>query len=136
VRILASSINFYPDHSGIALYSTDMPVYLAEHGHKVTMVTGFPYYPNWRKRPQDCGKLFETEEYMGVRVLRGYLYVPRTISTFHRILHELSFVFLAFFNFFRAGRQECIVVISPPLLLGLVGIVFKYLWRAQLVVHL
>ena len=136
MRILASSINFYPDHSGIALYSTDMPVYLAEHGHKVTMVTGFPYYPNWRKRPQDCGKLFETEEYMEVRVLRGYLYVPRTISTFNRILHELSFVIFAFFNFFRAGRQQCIVVISPPLLLGLVGIVFKYLWRAQLVVHL
>jgi len=136
MKILVSSINFHSDHSGIALYSTDLPVYFAERGHGVTMVTGFSYYPTWKKRPEDRGRLFRTDEYMGVRVLRGYLYVPGTVTTIKRILHELSFALFAFLNFLRAGRHECIVVISPPLLLGLVGVVFKYLWRAQLVVHI
>jgi len=136
MRILVSSINFHPDHSGIALYSTDLPVYFAEHGHDVTMVTGFPYYPLWEKRREDNRKLFSTDEYRGVKVLRGYLYVPKSASTFRRMLHEASFTLFAFLNFLRAGRHECVVIISPPLLLGLVGIVFKFLWKAQLVVHI
>lgn len=136
MKILVSSINFHPDHSGIALYSTDLPVYFAERDHEVTMVTGFSYYPSWKKQPEDKAKPFQTEEYRGVRVLRGYLYVPEQATTFKRILHELSFTVFAFLNFLRAGRHDCIVVITPPLLLGLVGVAFKYFWRAQLVVHI
>lgn len=136
MKILISSINFAPDHSGIALYSTDLPVYFAEKGHEVTMVTGFSYYPKWKKRREDEGRLFARETYKGVRVLRGYLYVPEAVNTLKRIVHELSFVFFAGLNFLRAGRQECIVIISPPLLLGLVGVLFKWLWKAELVFHI
>src|SRR5450755_2104754 len=124
MKILVTSINFWPDHSGIALYSTDLPVYMAEKGYDVTMVTGFSYYPKWCKLPEDHRKLFAREIYKGVRVMRGYLYVPEKVSTQHRIFHELSFALFATFNFMRAGRQDCIIVISPPLLLGLVGILF------------
>ncbi len=136
MKILVSSINFYPDHSGIALYSTDLPVFFAEHGHEVTMVTGFSYYPKWRKLPNDNGKLFASEVYKRVRLLRGYLYVPEKVSTIRRMLHELSFVMFAAFNFIRAGRQDCVVIISPPLLLGLVGVLFKWLWKSRLVFHI
>ncbi|HWY32842.1 MAG TPA: glycosyltransferase family 4 protein [Candidatus Acidoferrum sp.] len=136
MKILVSSINFFPDHSGIALYSTDLAVYFAEQGHDVSMVTGFPYYPKWEKRPEDRKRLFQSDQYKGVKILRGYLYVPKRVTTVKRILHELSFVFFALINFFRAGRQDCIVILSPPLLLGLVGVVFKWLWGAQLVFHI
>jgi colanic acid biosynthesis glycosyl transferase WcaI len=136
MKILVSSINFHPDHSGIALYSTDLPVFFSEHGHQVTMVTGFSYYPKWEKRPEDRGRLFQTDQYKGVKVLRGYLYVPRHVTTFKRIVHELSFVFFAMVNFLRAGRQDCIVILSPPLLLGVVGVVFKWFWGAQMVFHI
>jgi colanic acid biosynthesis glycosyl transferase WcaI len=135
-RVLVASINFAPDHSGIALYSTDLPVFLVESGLQVTMVTGFPYYPTWRKRPEDVGRFFSAEDYRGVRVLRGYLYVPKTVTTAKRILHELSFNAFALANFVRAGRHDTIIIISPPLLLGLLGVAFKYIWRAQLVFHI
>ena len=99
MKILVSSINFAPDHSGIALYSTDLPVFLAEQGHTVTVVTGFSYYPSWKKRSEDIGKFFAKETYLGVKVLRGYLYIPNAVTTIKRILHELSFSFFAFLNF-------------------------------------
>jgi colanic acid biosynthesis glycosyl transferase WcaI len=136
MKILVASINFHPEHSGIALYSTDLPLFMAEQGQVVTMVTGFPYYPTWKKRPEDKGRLFSTEIYKNVKTLRGYLYVPTKVTTPKRILHELSFAFFAALNFLRAGRQDCIVVLSPPLLLGVVGVFFKWLWRAQLVFHI
>ncbi len=100
------------------------------------MVTGFSYYPSWRKLPQDHGKLFHREIYKGVQVLRGYFYVPKKVSTPKRILHELSFCLFAALNFVRAGRQDCIIIISPPLLLGLVGVAFKWLFRSRLVFHI
>ncbi|MFN8543923.1 MAG: WcaI family glycosyltransferase [Candidatus Binatia bacterium] len=136
MNILVSSINFHPDHSGIALYATDLPVYLAERGHEVTMVTGFSYYPSWLKRPSDRGALFRREEYRGVKILRGYLYVPRVATTARRVLHDLSFALFAAANFLRAGRHEVIVVLTPPLLLGLVGVLFRKLWRARLIIHI
>jgi colanic acid biosynthesis glycosyl transferase WcaI len=58
------------------------------------------------------------------------------VTTAKRIIHELTFSSFAFLNFLRAGKQDCIVVISPPLTLGLVGVLFKWLWGAKLVFHI
>ncbi len=136
MKILVASINFYPDHSGIAIYSTDLPMFFSEQGHTVSMVTGFSYYPKWEKMKNDKWILFRTELFKKIKVFRGFLFVPKTVNTPKRILHEISFVFFAFFNFIKAGRQDCIVIISPPLLLGLIGVLFKWLWKAQLVFHI
>jgi colanic acid biosynthesis glycosyl transferase WcaI len=136
MKLLISSPSFYPEHSGSAPYSTDLAVYFAEQGHEVTVVTAFPFYPSWRKRPKDRGKLFEAEEYEGVKVLRGYLYVPKDPTASKRILHELSFTIFAGLNFLKAGRHECVVVSAAPISLQLVGVIFKLLWKAQLVIHI
>lgn len=135
-RILVASINFAPDHAGIGVYSTDFPVYLAEQGDDVMMVTGFPYYPQWRKRPADQGKLFRRESHRGVKVLRGYLYVPRRVSAIRRLWHELTFCLFAGVNFLRAGRPDVIVVFTPPFFLGMVGVVMKWIWRCPLVINI
>lgn len=135
VKILVASINFAPDHSGIGVYSTDFPKFLVERGEEVTMVTGFSYYPAWRKRPEDRGRLFATETWKGIRVLRGYLFVPRRVTTAARLWHEATFCFFAALNFLRAGRHDAVVVFSPPFLLGLVGKIFSVLWRCPLVVN-
>jgi colanic acid biosynthesis glycosyl transferase WcaI len=135
MKILVSSIFFYPEHSGSAPYSTDSAVYFAERGHEVTVVTGFPFYPSWEKRPDDHRKLLEVSEYKGVKVLRGYLYVPKNPTALKRLLHEVTFTVVACLNFLRAGRHNCIVLSAAPILMGLVGVVFKSLWKAQLVIH-
>lgn len=134
-KILVTSINFAPDHAGIGVYSTDFPLYLAEGGDAVTMVTGFPYYPQWRKRPEDFGRLFQRETYHGVKVRRGYLHVPKKSSALRRLWHEFTFCFFAGLNMLRAGRHDAIVVFSPPFFLGFVGLFFKWLWRCPLVIN-
>lgn len=138
MKILVSSLYFQPDHSGIALYSTDLATYFTEQGHEVTVVTGFSFYPRWQKRPEDEGRLLAREQYQGMTLLRGYMFVPApgSASAFKRILHDLSFILFAMINFMRAGRQDCIVVLTPPSLLGVIGVFFKWLWGAQLVTHI
>ncbi len=136
MKILVSSIFFHPEHSGSAPYSTDLAVYFAERGHEVTVVTGFSFYPSWEKRPEDYRKLFEVSEHKGVKVLRGYLYVPKYPTALKRLLHEATFTVVASLNFLRAGRHDCIVLSAAPILMGLAGVAFKSLWKAQLVIHI
>lgn len=136
LKVLVASINFAPDHAGIGVYSTDFPVFLAEKGDAVSMVTGFSYYPQWRKRPEDIGKLLAREKYRGVDVFRGYLYVPRQVSAVARLWHELSFCLSAALNFLRVGRPDVIVLFTPPMFLGLVGVFFRGLWRSPLVINI
>lgn len=128
-------MTFAPDHSGIALYATDFAAYAAEQGHEVTVVTGFSWYPKWAKRPEDERKLFRTDSYKGMKVLRGYLYVPKNVTTVTRMVQEISFILFAFINFVRAGKQDAIVVFTTPINLGVLGVLFKKLWKSKLIIN-
>lgn len=136
MKVLVSSINYAPDHAGIGIYSTDFAVYLAEQGDQVCVVTGFPYYPQWKKRAEDAGRCFQRESHRGTDVLRGYLYVPSHGTTLKRFWHELTFCIFAFLNFLRAGRPDVIVLFTPPFFLGTVGILMKWFWRCPLVINI
>lgn len=133
MKILVSSMTFEPDHSGISLYSTDFALYASEQGHEVTVVTAFSWYPKWMKKKEDEGKLFRTDFYGKIKILRGYLYVPKRITAFTRIIQEITFLIFAFCNFFRAGNHDVIVLFTTPINLGLVGVFFKKYWGARLV---
>ena len=136
LKILVSSINFAPDHAGIAVYSTDFAIYLAEQGDKVSVVTGFPYYPSWKKNSEDQGIYFSKSIYKDMQIYRGYLYVPSKVTTIARIWHELTFCIFASFNFIRSGRPDSIVLFTPPFFLGLVGIFGKWVWRCPLIINI
>jgi colanic acid biosynthesis glycosyl transferase WcaI len=126
---------FYPDHSGIALYSSDFAFYAAEKGHEVSVVTAFPFYPRWKKQKKDKRVLFRKEIVKGVNIYRGYIYVPENLTTVKRIIQELIFLIFAFFNFLRAGRPDCIVIFTTPVSLGFLGSMFKFLYRSGLVIN-
>ncbi len=128
-------MTFAPDHSGISLYATDFAAYAAEQGHQVTVVTAFSWYPKWAKRPEDERTLFRTDFYKGMKVLRGYLYVPKKVTTITRMLQEISFLLFALINFVRAGKHDAIVLFTTPINLGLVGVLFRKLWGAKLVIN-
>ncbi|GAB3264626.1 glycosyltransferase family 4 protein [Larkinella harenae] len=128
-------MTFAPDHSGISLYSTDFATYAAEQGHEVTVVTGFSWYPKWEKRPEDKGKLFRTDFYKNIKVLRGYLYIPKKVTALTRILQEITFLIFVFFNFLRAGRHDVIVLFTTPINLGLIGVLFQKIWKSKLIIN-
>lgn len=121
MTIIVYGINYYPELIGIGKYNTELCEYLAEKGHKVTVATGFPYYPEWKIRKPYNTKLFMVEECQGIKIRRSYVYVPRKVTPRTRILHELSFMVSSFFNLLFSRRSELLITISPPLGLGLVA---------------
>ncbi|HJY78361.1 MAG TPA: WcaI family glycosyltransferase [Burkholderiales bacterium] len=134
-RIAIVGINYAPELTGIGVYSTGMAEYLAAQGNAVDVYTGFAYYPQWRKAPEDEGRLYRFERRNGVNVRRHFVYVPAKPRALTRMLHELSFVFSASLGYLFGPRAAVTFVVSPPLPLGLpVGLIAK-LKRSRVVFH-
>lgn len=135
MKILVWGINYAPEVSGIAPFNTALCEYLVGRGHAVTMLTTFPYYPQWRKRPEDSGKLTETETINGVTVARVWHFVPKKLSSLKRIIHEATFLVLSFLKVLQMEKFDAAVVVSPPLGLGFFAWLFSKLKGTPFVFH-
>src|SRR5579863_8857887 len=115
MRILILSINYWPEVTGIAAFTTYRAEYLAAAGHDVEVCTTFPYYPEW-KVPEDYrGRLISGEERNGVRISRSYAYIPNRVTALRRIIHEGSFVVSTLIRAAFRKRPDALLVVSPPL---------------------
>lgn len=135
MKIIVSSLYFHPDHSGIALYASDFAFYAAERGHEVHVITGFPFYPQWKKRPADRRKLFKTEVHEKVKIHRGYTYVPSKPTTIKRLFQEFCVLIFSTFNYLRVGKADCIFVFTTPVTFGWLGALFKKIYGSKLFIN-
>lgn len=118
MRTIVWGINYAPEFTGIAPHNVALCEFLKERGDKVEMITGFPYYPSWKKRPEDRWRFYRTEKINEVPVHRCWQFVPSHVSTLSRILHEASFIFTSALRALTLPRADIYVIVSPPLLLG------------------
>jgi len=135
MRIIVWGINYAPEFTGIAPHSVALCEFLLGQGHDVEMVTSFPYYPTWQKRPEDRGSFYRTDVVNGVPVHRGWHFVPARVSALKRIVHEGSFVFTSTLRALFLQSPDVFVVVSPPLLLGVAAWFVSKLKRAPFVFH-
>jgi colanic acid biosynthesis glycosyl transferase WcaI len=139
VRILFVSINYWPDETGIAAFNVWRAEYLASRGHRVSIATGPPYYPEWRVPEPYRGlpwerRAWRTEERNGVRILRSPMFVPKAVSAKTRILHEASFLASSFARAFTDEKPELIFAVSPPLGLAVTVSTLARLWGVPYVI--
>ena len=135
MEVIVWGINYTPEMTGIAPYNTALCEFLVERGWNVDMVTAFAYYPEWRKREEDRGRLYRTDYANGVRIHRCWAYVPAQVSALRRMVHEGSFVLISLLRILRLKRPSIFVVVSPPLLLGLAAWVASIVKNAPFVFH-
>src|SRR5690606_14696899 len=109
MRILLIGGNFAPEPTGIGKYSGEMMQWLAANGHDCTVVTSYPYYPQWRvQEPYVKSRSWYRKELLPVhgaingsgklKVYRCPQYVPARPSGAKRILLDFSFAASAFFK--------------------------------------
>ncbi|HSV62152.1 MAG TPA: WcaI family glycosyltransferase [Chthoniobacterales bacterium] len=135
MRVVVWGINYAPEFTGIAPHSVALCEFLEREGHDAEMVTSFPYYPTWRKRPEDRGHLYRTDVVNGVPVHRCWHFVPARVSALKRIVHEATFVFTSTLRALFLEQPDVFVVVSPPLLLGAAAWFVGKLRRAPYVFH-
>lgn len=90
-RVLVVGINYEPEHTGIAPYTTQACSYLAAQGADVFVLAGVPHYPHWTTPQEYRRRLFVDEERHGVRVRRLRHVVPGRQSALTRGAYELTY---------------------------------------------
>ena len=117
-KILIVGINYRPETSGIAPYTTDFAEHLVGAGHSITVITGFPHYPAWRLQHGET-RWRAAEMRGGVRVLRRRHYVPRSQSAGRRAMYEGSFLVHGALS--RPERPDAVFGVIPSLSGGLLA---------------
>jgi colanic acid biosynthesis glycosyl transferase WcaI len=113
VSVAILGINYAPEPTGIAPYTTGLAAGLTKRGHDVRVLTGYPHYPQW-KRDEATSGFRSDEEIDGVQVRRLCHHVPRDLSWVGRAAMELTFGLQLLTS--RWGRPEVVICITPPLL--------------------
>jgi glycosyltransferase involved in cell wall biosynthesis len=113
INIAVLGINYAPEPTGIAPYTTGVAAGLAKRGHNVVVLTGQPHYPYW-KRQGGSFQLRSEELIDGVRVRRLMHPVPRRLSWTGRALMEVTFGLQLITA--RWGRPDVVICVTPPLL--------------------
>ena len=127
VRVAILSINYAPEPTGIAPYTTGLATGLAKRGHEVLVLTGQPHYPYW-KRDEGNSRFRSEVQINGVTVRRLYHSVPRRLSWIGRAAMELTFGLQLLTT--RWGRPEVVICVTPPLLAAAIsGVRARLTWR-------
>lgn len=145
-RLLLIGGNFLPEQTGIGKYNGEMIKWLAAGGYDCSVITSYPYYPQWKVQPPyDKAKNWYKKEVMKEEGWKGKItiyrcpqYVPAKPSGKTRMLLDFSFAMSAFFKLLTLlPRKKFDVVISvvPPFHLGLLAVLYKKLRGAKVLYH-
>lgn len=127
-HVLFTAVNYWPEPSGNAPYTTALAEHLAAVGHQVTVVTGFPHYPAWRVNGEYARHIRQTESMAGVRILRRRHFVPDRQSVLGRGLYEATFLFHGLAS--RPARADVVVGVVPSLGGAALARLFAARWHA------
>jgi colanic acid biosynthesis glycosyl transferase WcaI len=137
MRILIVGLNYLPEVTSIGPYTADLATHLMRRGHEVIVSTGFPNAPQWKVWDGYEGRWWMKETIDGVTVKRTYLYVPKQPKkAVQRILFDSSFALSALIGNLFAPRADLVIVISPPLQIGVTGWILGFLNRAPCFLHI
>ena len=106
---------------------------LHARGHELTVLTAMPNYPTGRVFEEYRRRLFCEEMLDGLRVLRTPILPSKSENLLVRLVSYLSFVTTSLLmGTWRLGRQDILIVESPPLFLGLSGFPMSLWVRARM----
>ncbi len=112
LRVTIMGLNYSPEPTGIAPYTSRLAEALVRDGHHINVITGYPHYPEWRLREGYSG--WRSEEVInGVRVKRLRHYIPEVVNNLRRMHMELSFGVRLLFA--RWNDPDVILIVSPAL---------------------
>lgn len=135
MNITIISNNYYPEDSGIGLYSSGMAEFLAKT-HNVKVITAMPYYPQWEIYSEYKDKpTFYRETINKVEVLRFKQYTPKNPTFLKRIFQMSHFFIGSIVNVFKIKKNDVVIVVMPFTISIILGRLVKLFNGGKLVVH-
>jgi len=147
-RVLFIGGNYSPEQIGIGKYNGEMVDWLANQGYDCTVITSFPYYPEWKVQEMYAKRSFwfkkEIKEFndpaaIPVKIYRCPQYTPKNPSGMKRMLLDFTFSFSSLFVLFRllfTKKFDCVICVVPSFQVGLLAIIYKKLTGAKFLYHI
>ncbi len=147
-RILFIGGNFSPEQTGIGKYSGEMVEWLSQEGFECTVVTTYPYYPQWKvQAPYNKSSFWYKRENIpaknnnskGFTVIRCPHYVPKKPGGLSRMISDFSFFLTSSFviiGMLLKKKNDFVFTVAPPFSLGLLGVLYKNLKGAKFLYHI
>jgi hypothetical protein len=123
MKALLVCTNYWPEPTGIAVYTTDLAESLTVEGHQVSVLTSLPHYPWWNV-PEEFAHLNEgSQSHQGVTVMRVKHLVPPKMNALLRMRFEISL----WWNLRRVSDStidndfDVVIACIPTVAAGIVG---------------
>ena len=122
-KVLLVTTNFWPEPTGISVYTTDLAEALKQVGYSVSVLTSLPHYP-WWKIPSEYAHLTEgVTELNGMEIIRAKHLIPAKMNALIRIRFESSL----WWNLRRVSKKlklgdfDLVISCIPTVAAGIVG---------------
>lgn len=147
-RVLLIGGNFFPEPIGIGKYNGEMMEWLAQNGYDCTVVTSFPYYPQWKVQQPYVKKSNwyrkEVKYYKpfyekSISIYRCPQYVPGTPTGPKRMLNGFTFFassLLVIFKLLFDRKFDYVISVVPSFETGLLAILYKGIRGGKFLYHI
>jgi colanic acid biosynthesis glycosyl transferase WcaI len=113
VHILFLTDNFPPERNAPASRVYEHACYWVRWGHRVTVITCAPNFPEGKVYAGYRNRWYQVEEIDGIRVVRVKTFIAKNKGVLRRILDYLSFMVTGFPAGLLQTRPDVIVATSP-----------------------
>src|SRR5438128_12687464 len=100
LKILIVGISYEPELAGIGPCTSGVAKGFASKGHGVTVMTGVPHYPQWKRLPHG-----RNESHGNPAIYRYNHFIPRRHHVISRSLYELTWFLSALRALFRVDAD-------------------------------
>ena len=125
-------MDYWPDATGIAPYTTGIAEHLQGRGNHVSVKAGMPYYPQWEIAREYRRSVRRTDSHNGVTIDRRRQYVPASQSALKRLGFEGSFFVNAALSRIPQ-RPDVVVGVIPALADGVLALATARRYRVPMV---
>jgi glycosyltransferase involved in cell wall biosynthesis len=137
MNILYLSQYFPPEIGATQSRAYEMASNLVAFGHRVTVMTEMPNHPSGIIPPEYRGRFRAVEEMDGIKVIRSWVFASPIKNFKQRMLFYLSFMGTSVLNslFLRTSGFDLVYATSPPLFVGLAGLIIAKLRKLPFVLE-
>ncbi|MGZ6708056.1 MAG: glycosyltransferase family 4 protein [Solirubrobacteraceae bacterium] len=135
MRVLFVTHYFHPEVGAPQTRLLELARELSRRGHEMTVLTGFPNYPDGVIPAPYRGRLLQVERLGDLRVVRAAVYPAPNRGVVRRLLNHLSFALSSVPASARCGPADAVVVETPPLFTAVAGILVGRLKRAPVLLN-
>ncbi|GLS82860.1 glycosyltransferase family 4 protein [Paraferrimonas haliotis] len=121
MHILFLTDNFPPEGNAPATRTYEHATRWVKAGHKVTVITCAPNFPEGKVFEGFKNKLYDVSELDGIRVVRVKTYITANEGFVKRILDYISFMISGFFAGLFQKKPDVIVATSPQFFCACAG---------------